>query len=865
MASRALIIANSRYDDEHFAPLPAAAADAAELARVLGDAEIGGFSVETLADVGQRTAMRALESFFTRAKPDDLLLLHLSLHGWKDIRNRLHFVMRDTERDYPGSTAVSAETVAGWMGESRSRRIVVLLDCCYSGAFALGALRREAGTPTVDVAEPFAGNGRVVLTASTALQYAHENERDVRYSRTPAQPSVFTSAVVNGLRDGSADLDGDGLVSVDELYDYVHEQVRRRIAGQTPTLSVDSAQGTIYLARSARHGDVDRLAEMRAAVVDVQAWKRIGALHLVAHLLGSVREPTRDAARAALLGLIADEDREVARQARELWHGRGLGEIPTARAPRPPRPAERRPNATASPYVGIDFGTTNSAIGVFEGEDVRLIPNPEGALTTPSLVAVTAEGTILVGTPAKRQAVTNPDYTVRSAKLKLGTDWGITRGSVRLTAEKVAQLILARLREDAEAYLGGPLGGAVLTVPANFGLDQRAALVRAGEEAGLHIVRMVNEPTAAAVTYGLSKEADARVLIFDLGGGTLDVSLIEVGDGVVEVKATGGDNHLGGDDWDRRVVQHLVRRVRDRYGTEVTHDVRAMQRLQEAAEAAKVELSSARTATVVLPYLASGPHGPLHLEETLTREEFETLTRDLLERCRRPVEQAVRDAGVPLHDIDLVILTGGATRMPAVGGLVRRLTGGREPYRGLIPEGIVTGAALQGGVLSGRVKDVFLFDVTSSSIGVEVLGETVEKLIRRNTTLPVRGSETFTTSADDQSTVVLHFVEGEEDDPAENRTLAVLEMDRIPHAPPSVFRIEVSADFDANGVLHVRAKDLGTGREVADTVSHATMKKAAALVSSPDWPHLRTLAPTTLPAFAPPMTPKPDPAPPSDH
>lgn len=272
------------------------------------------------------------------------------------------------------------------MGESRSRRIIVILDCCYSGAFALGALRREAGTPTVDIAEPFAGNGRVVLTASTALQYAHENERDIRYSRAPAQPSVFTSAVVNGLRDGSADLDGDGLVSVDELYDYVHEQVRRRIAGQTPTLSVDSAQGTIYVARSPRHGDVDRLAEMRAAVLDAQAWKRIGALHLVAQLLGSVREPTRDAARAALLGLIADGDREVARQARELWHKRGLGEIPTARVPRPPRPAGRRPDATGPPYVGIDFGTTNSAIGVFEGEDVRLIPNPEGALSTPSLV-----------------------------------------------------------------------------------------------------------------------------------------------------------------------------------------------------------------------------------------------------------------------------------------------------------------------------------------------------------------------------------------------------------------------------------------------------------------------------------------------
>ncbi|MGW0629804.1 caspase family protein [Streptomyces sp. NPDC002758] len=339
MASRALIIANSTYDDDHFATLPAATADAAALAEVLGAPDIGGFEVETLIDVSQRPAMRALESFFTKAARDDLLLLHLSLHGWKDTRGRLHFIMRDTELDYLRSTAVPAEVLGDWMGASRSRRIVVLLDCCYSGAFPMNALRRDAGPPTVDVAEPFAGNGRVVLTASTALQYAYEGERDVRHSRAPAQPSVFTSAVASGLRDGSADLDGDGFVSVEELYEYVHEQVRNRIAGQTPTLSVDSAQGTIYLARSPRHMDVDRLAEMRAAALDPQPWKRIGSLHLVEQLLGSVREPTRDAARASLLGLIADADREVARRARQLWHDRGMGEIPTARAPRPAHPS----------------------------------------------------------------------------------------------------------------------------------------------------------------------------------------------------------------------------------------------------------------------------------------------------------------------------------------------------------------------------------------------------------------------------------------------------------------------------------------------------------------------------------------------
>ncbi|WP_237555308.1 MULTISPECIES: Hsp70 family protein [unclassified Streptomyces] len=573
-------------------------------------------------------------------------------------------------------------------------------------------------------------------------------------------------------------------------------------------------------------------------------------MHLVEQLLGSVREPSRDAARAALLGLIADEDPEVARRARELWHRRGLGEIPTARALRPSRPPARRPDAPRRPFVGIDFGTTNSAIGVFEGGDVRLIPNAEGALTTPSLVAVTAEGRILVGTAAKRQAITNPEYTVRSVKLKLGTDWSITRGAVRLTAEEVAQLILTRLREDAEAYLGGPLGAAVLTVPANFGLDGRVALVRAGEAAGLHVIRMVNEPTAAAITYGLNGR-ESTVLIFDLGGGTLDVSLIEASSNVVEVKATAGDNHLGGDEWDLRIVHHLIKRVQDRYGVDLTHDVAARQRLRDAAETAKIELSSAGITSLRLPYLATGPQGPLHVDEVLTRAEFEAFTQDLLERCRRPVEQAVRDAGLTLDEIDRVILTGGATRIPAVGDLVRRITGDREPYRGLIPEGVVTGAALQAGVLSGTQKDVLLLDASSASIGVEVHGETVFRLIEKNATIPTKRSEIFTTHKDNQRTVIVHVVEGEEKEPTRNRTLAVLEL-ALARSRKALPRIEVFADFDANGVLHVTAKDLSTGTEVSATASHTTMENAAALVSSPRWTELRGLTPTPVEPSVPP-------------
>ncbi|WP_217185364.1 Hsp70 family protein [Streptomyces sp. AC495_CC817] len=859
MASRALIIANSAYDDDHFAGLPAATADAAALAEVLRTPDIGGFSVQALVDVPQRPAMRALEAFFAQASRDDLLLLHLSLHGWKDTRGRLHFVMRDTELDYLGSTAISAEVVGDWMGHSRSRRIVVLLDCCYSGAFPMNALRRDASPPTVDVAEPLAGKGRVVLTASTALQYAYEGEQDVRYSRTPAQPSVFTSAVVRGLRDGSADLDGDGLISVHELYDYVHEEVRRRIASQTPTLSLDSAQGTIYLARSPRHSDVDRLSEMRAAVLDSQAWKRIGALHLIEQLLASVREPTRDAAQAALLGLIADEDPEVARRARDLWHGRGLGEIPRARAPRPPRPTAPPQAAPGGPIVGIDFGTTNSAIGVFlPGEDVRLIPNVEGALTTPSVVAITAEGEILVGTAAKRQALSNPAYTVRSAKLRLGTGWSIKRNSVSLSAEDVAEHILRRLREDAETYLGGPLRGAVLTVPANFGHDQRAALVQAGARAGLNIIRMINEPAAAAITYGLNK-TDSTVLIFDLGGGTLDVSLIQVeglGDeAVVEVRATAGDNHLGGDDWHHRIVQYLVRRVRDRYGLDLTDDIPAIQRLLEAAEAAKVELSSAQTVTIRLPYLAVTSNLQLHLEETLTRTEFETLTQDRLERCGRLVQRVIRDGGATLSEIDHVVLTGGATRMPAVGKLVHRLTG-RQPYRGLIPEGVVTGAALQAGILSGYLKDMLLLDATPTSIGIELDGGTVERLVERYTSIPTQGSSIFTTSTDYQSTMVVHLVEGEEATASENKTLAVLEVRQLPATPRGVVQVEVRVDCDANGIWSLQAKDLGTGKQTSLTVDHTAMERATALVSSSQWTDIRRFAPKPLSPHPPPLRPK---------
>ncbi|MFE0689441.1 Hsp70 family protein [Streptomyces xiamenensis] len=510
-------------------------------------------------------------------------------------------------------------------------------------------------------------------------------------------------------------------------------------------------------------------------------------------------------------------------------------------------PPDGRPDAARRTVIGIDFGTTNSAVAVMEGDEVGLVPNSEGAHITPSLVALTADGAVLVGTDAERQALTNPGSTARAAKLKLGTGWRVTRGDVRLTAEDVAGLILTRLRQDTEAYLGRPVTEAVLAVPAGFRRDQRAALVRAGERAGLNVLRLVNEPSAVAMAYSPNRD-DCTILIFDLGGGTLDVSLIELGDGVVEIKATAGDSRLGGNDWDQRIAEHLTGRLRRRYGVDLTGDVAATQQLLEAAEMAKIELSTARITTLRLSCLASGPDGPVHLAEVLTREEFETLTRDLLERCRTSVERALADAEHTLADIDQVVLTGAATRMPAVGDLIRRLTGGREPDRSLVPEAVAHGAVLQAGVLTGVVKDVLLLDVAPHSIGIETHGGTTTKLLPRNEAIPTKCSDLFTTHADDQPMVMVHVVEGEREDAARNRTLAVLELALHP-APRGTPRIEVTADCDANDILHIKVRDLGTGNERAATVGQATMERAAAFLRSSRWADLRDLAPVTHPAF----------------
>jgi len=734
-------------------------------------------------------------------------------------------LVRDTRAPIEVDTSLRVATLARLLqNQAPESSRILILDCCFAGEAVHSFQSAIDQTVSAKASEVVHSAG---IDRGVALLCASSSRNPARLD-SPSSYTLFGRELVRALTTG--DPKTAGPMTLRGLCRLVEQGLHETFGSDAPRPEVhvpNQAGGDLaavpLFPNPASEVEGDLLLQLMEAAADAQSWKRVGALHLAEKVLGSVRPEARDGAREILLGLVADHDLVVARKARDLWHARGLGEIPATIPEHPLRPAAV---SSTSYMAGIDFGTTNSSIGLLKDGDVVLVPNREGATHTPSVVSILDGGQVMVGTAAVRQATSNPDYTVRSVKMKLGTDWSIERSGRRYTPTDVAACILRQLAADAERFAGSPIRGAVITVPAYFDRVARHALVDAAHQAEIPLWRIVNEPTAAAMSFGLNRSMEATVAVVDLGGGTFDVTLLEIGEGVVEVKATAGDNRLGGDQWDARLVEHLISLVRDQHRVDLTGDPLAELRLKEAAEAAKIELSSSSATRIYLPYLTSSAAGPIHLHETLSRAEFERITRPILERCHAPLTQVIRDARMSWQDVDHVILVGGASRMPAFGRYMSELTEGREPYRGLIPEGVVNGAALEAGVLGGEVKDVLLLDVVPFALGIETAGAIFTHLVERNTFVPTKKSEIFTTVEDGQEAATIHLAEGNTPSIMEAATLAVVELNNLPPQKAGAPLIEVTIDIDANSIIKVTAKLHGTDLSANVTVSQASVDAA---------------------------------------
>jgi molecular chaperone DnaK len=828
MASRSLIVANQLYSDTAYDELPGAAKDAEALKAVLSNPAIGAFDVEVLLNATAIEIRKAIEGFFKAASPEDTLLLHISCHGQKDLKNRLHLIASDTEKEYVASTAIDSTFINDQIDTTRSNRVVLLLDCCYSGAFTRG-FQPRTGANDVDIGEQFNGTGRVVITASTSLQFSYETET---LSREPAQPSVFTGAMVAGLTSGDADLDHDGWISVDDLYTYIYTAVKAQKPDQTPTRSVATVQGSFWIARNIAAPDTGLPADIASALQSDQVWQRHGALFELENMLASWRPQVRDSARGYLSALVHDSDPAVAQRAIDLWRTRSLGELPASADLRPTR---RQLQTTTGYAVGIDFGTTNSAVALLTDDEVQVVSTSKGSRSTPSIAAMTQAGNWIVGDDARQYSLSHPGAGISGVKLLLGSDWRRVIQGQTYSAVDIAAIILSQLKADLDRFVGRspqvnreaslPSDAVVMTVPAHFDQVQRAATAEAAAAAGFDLARIVNEPTAAAMAYGGAGPDDTTYLVFDLGGGTLDVSLIEAGEGVVEVRATGGDSMLGGNDWDERIVDYVVSVLQTRDGFDVSADSYALHRIRIAAERAKVELSSQLSTVMSLSGIAA-PESDVR-EVPLSRAKFEELSSDLFLRCRRPLEEALSAVDVEFYGAAEIVLVGGASRMPGIARLIQEITG-REPRRDVIPEGVVVGATLNAAVLKGSQKDMLLLDVLGSCIEL-VTSDGTSTIIERNTTIPTRRSVYVTTAFDDQRSMQLQFLET---DPVTSREakIGMIDLHGLKPQPTDYARIMVTVDVDANQLIQLTALDIDGGREEAIRVGPESSQRHRAAV-----------------------------------